>query len=208
MDIILASFNPSVQIMFDRVLKRVRFEVELLVLVVSVSIACSAWLITDASISLAVEYRNWALMALRLLEIAFGALWIFFSARMSREMMTLRRKHFKVIFPLREEQKKSVATESVRDMLAFYRGYYRWVAAVLVLAVAVGLSTVLATALLLFSGSMALWEAVFRWGINSSVLLIASALYMHVHRSWGRKLLKVQDAEKKLSELLGGPIEV
>jgi hypothetical protein len=193
--------------MFDKVLKRVRFEVELLVLVVSVSIACSAWLITDASISLAVEYHNWALMAFRLLELAFGVLWIFFSARMSREIMTIRRKHFRVIFPLREEQRKSVATESVRDMLAFYRGYYRGVATVMVLAVTVGLSTILATAVLLFWGNMSVWEAVFRWGINSSVLLIASMLYIHVHRSWGRKLLKVVDAEKKLSDLLGGPIE-
>jgi hypothetical protein len=206
-DIIQASSNPFVQIMFDDVLKRVRFEVELLGLVVAVSIACSAWLMIDASISIAIERSNWAIMTFRLLELAFGASWIFFSAKMSREMLTIRRKHFRVIFPLKEEQKKSVATESVRDMLAFYRGYYRWVATIMVLAVAVGLSTILATALLLFLGNMPMWEAVSRWGINSSMLLIASALYMHVHRSWGRKLLKVEDAEKKLSEALGGPIE-
>lgn len=200
------------QIMLDNIFGRVRSEAELLMLVMAFSLVSSSWLVIDASISLAREQYSWALMAFRVLELVFGALWLSFSARMAREVARLRSKHFRVFSKYRlerldVEQKKSMAADSVRDMLAFYRGYYRRVSALLVLAVAVSLSIILASSFLLLYGRMSIWEAVFRWGINSSMLLIASVLYIHLQRNWGGKLLKVEDAEKKFSIVLGGPIE-
>jgi membrane protein implicated in regulation of membrane protease activity len=198
--------------MFDKVLRGVYYESVVLWLVVSFSLVSASWLVTDAGISLSAEHYGWALMAFRLFELTFGALWVAFLAQMLREIRALRGKHLR-IFQLHrlekneEEQKRSIATESVRDMLAFYRSYYKRVTAVLAVGIVVGVSVALTVTLLLFWGKMSVWEAVFRWGINSCMLLIVSILYIHLHRSWGRKLLKVEDAERKFSEILGGPVE-
>ena len=131
---------------------------------------------------------------------------------MSVNIYRLRRKHFKISFLLKQkrledEQKKSEASELVRDMVAFYRSYYVKIIAILALAIIVSLIIFVAVAYLLLSGYMLLWEAIFRWMLDSIMLLVASAVYVYIHRSWGGKLLKVKDAEKKLSEMLGGPIE-
>jgi len=91
--------------------------------------------------------------------------------------------------------------------MAFYRGYYTRVVAVLTPAIAVGFSIFAAVAYMFLYGYMPFWEAIFRWMLSSVMLLGASAFYVYVHRNWGRKLLKVKDSEKKLSEILGGPIE-
>jgi len=197
---------------FDKILRKVRFEVELLVLVAIFSLVSSSLLITDAAIALIMEQYGLALTVIRMGELIFALIWLSFSLKIIVEINKLRKKHFFFNFVHRlerlgEAEKKTKATELVRDIVAFYRGYYRKVMAVLTLAIAVGfLIAVVATYLLLY-GYMSFWVAVFRWILDSFMLLVASALYVHVHRSWGRKLLKVKDAERKLSDMLGGPIE-
>jgi len=197
---------------FDKILRKVRFEVELLVLVAIFSLVSSSLLITDAAIALIMEQYGLALTVIRTGELIFALIWLSFSLKIIVEINKLRKKHFFFNFVHRlerlgEAEKKTKATELVRDIVAFYRGYYRKVMAVLTLAIAVGfLIAVVATYLLLY-GYMSFWVAVFRWILDSFMLLVASALYVHVHRSWGRKLLKVKDAERKLSDMLGGPIE-
>jgi len=201
-----------VQVMFDKILKKIIFEVELLVLVIIFCHILSLHLIVDASIALSIERYGLALTAVRMCEFIFALIWLSFSIKMSVNIYRLRRKHFKISFLLKQkrledEQKKSEASELVRDMVAFYRSYYVKIIAILALAIIVSLIIFVAVAYLLLSGYMLLWEAIFRWMLDSIMLLVASAVYVYIHRSWGGKLLKVKDAEKKLSEMLGGPIE-
>lgn len=201
-----------VTVMFDRVLRKAWLEIELLVLVTVFSLVVSSLGIADAGIALIIQKYNLTSVAMRAFELLFAVTWLSISAKMALEINKFRRKYFRIFFLLKrgrldEEQKKSEATELVRDVVAFYRGYYRRVMAVLGLAIAVGLSIVLAAFYLLLYGYASFWEAVFRWILSSAMLLTASALYVHVHRSWGRKLLRIKDAEKKLSEMLGGPLE-
>ena len=200
--------------MFDNVLKKVRFEMELLVVVVIFSLSLSSLLIADAAVGfvLRAEQYGLALIAFRICEFTFALIWLFYSINMTLEINKFRRKYFRTFFlrklkRLEEEQKKSAAIELVRDIVAFYRGYYTRVMAVLALAIAVGSSIFAAVAYLFLYGYMSFWEAIFRWMLSSVMLLSASAFYIYVHRSWGRKLLRVKDSEKKLSEILGGPIE-
>jgi len=205
-------FVYVVVIMFDRILRKAWFEVELLVLVGVFSLCASSLLIADAGLALGMEKHSLALIVLRMLELIFGVMWLFLSLRMTLEINRFRRKYFSIFFLLKrgrleEEQKRSEAAELVRDMVAFYRGYYRRVLAVLGLAITVGFLIVVAAVYLLLYGYMSFWEAIFRWTLSSLMLLSASALYVYVHRGWGRRLLRVKDAEEKLSELLGGPIE-
>jgi len=200
-----------VQAMFDKILRKVIFETELLVLVMVFCILLSSHLIVDASIALSVEQYGLALTAIRVCELIFAFTWLSFSIKMSVDIYRLRRKHFKISSLLKqkrlEEQKKSVASELVMDIVAFYRSYYAKVIAILTLAIAVSSLIFIAVVYLLLNGYMSFWAAVFRWMLNSLMLLVASAVYVYIHRSWGRKLLKVKDSEKKFSELLGGPIE-
>jgi len=198
--------------MFEKILRKVIFEVELLVLVMMFSLVLSSHLIVDASIGLSVERYSLALAAIRVCELIFALTWLSLCIKISVDIYRLRRKHFRISFLLKqkrleEEQKKSEASELVMDMVAFYRGYYTKVIAILALAIAVSFLIFVATTYLLLNGCMSFWEAVFRWMLSSLMVLVASAVYVYVHRSWGKKLLKVKDAEKKLSEMLGGPIE-
>jgi len=198
--------------MFDKILRRVIFEVELLVLVMVFSLVLSLHLIVDASIALSVERYGLALTAARVCELTFALMWSFLSIKIIVETYRLRRKRFRIssllkLNRLEDEQKKSEVTELVRDIIAFYRGYYTKVIAILTLAFVVSFLIFAAVAYLLLTGYMTFWEAVFRWMLSSLMLLVASAVYVYVHRSWGRKLSKVKDAEKKLSEMLGEPIE-
>ena len=198
--------------MFDKILRKVIFEVELLVLVMAFSLVLSLHLIVDASIAISVERYSLALTAVRVCELIFALMLLFLSIRVIAETYRLRRKHFKIssllkLNRLEEEQKKSAASELVRDMMAFYRGYYMKVVVISALAIAVSFLIFVAVVYLLLNGYMSFWEAVSRWMLSSLMLLVASVVYVYVHKSWGRKLLKVKDAEKKLSEMLGGPIE-
>jgi hypothetical protein len=201
-----------VEAMFDRVLRKAWLETELLFLITLFSLSASSLVIADAGIALGIEKYNLTSVAARALELVFAVVWLSISTKAIMEINKFRRKHFRTIFLLRherlkEEQKKGEATELVRDLVAFYRGYYRRAIAVLGLAIAAGLSIIVAASILVAYGYMSFWEAVFRWILSSAMLLTASGFYVYVHRSWGRKLLRIRDAEKGLSEMLGGPIE-
>ena len=203
-----------VKVMFEEISRKAIFEVTLLALVAMFSLSVCSLLIADASIALSVERYGLALVAIRICELALGMMWLFFSVKMILEIHELRKKHVR-IFTLPkleklqnlEEQKRSVATEVAMDMMAFYRTNYTKAKAILAIAIAVGLLIIVTVTCLMLYGLMSFWVAIFRWALSSLMLLVASALYVYVHRSWGRKLLRAKDAEKKLSEMLGGPIE-
>lgn len=198
--------------MFDNILRRVRLEVELLMVVTVLSTVLSAFLIVDASIALGIGKYALSSTIVRILELIFAVAWLSLSQKIIVEINKLRRKHQFFYFvhklqKLEEEQKKTKAAELIRDIMAFYRTYYLKVKALMVLAVVVSFVTILAVVYLWLYDYMSIWEAVFRWVLNATMLIFASAVYLYVHKNWGRKLLKVRDAEKKLSEFLGGPVE-
>ena len=198
--------------MFDEVLRKLRFKMELLALVVTFSLSVSIFLIADATIGLVTEQYGLALTVLRVFELVLAVEWLVLSANMTREINWLRKTFYRIYFlrnseRLDEEQKKSETTELVRSMIGFYRDNYLKFTAVVTLAIGVSFLIVMTVTYLLLIGSMSFWVAVGRWAINSSMLLTVSVLYVHVHRDWRKKLLKVKEAEKKLSEMLGGPIE-
>ena len=198
--------------MFDEVLRKLRFKMELLALVVTFSLSVSIFLIADATIGLVAEQYGLALTVLRVFELVLAVEWLVLSANMTWEINWLRKTLYRIYFlrkseRLNEEQKKSETTELVRSMIGFYRDNYLKFTAVVALAIGVSFLIVMTATYLLLIGSMSFWVAVGRWAINSSMLLTASVLYVYVHRDWRKKLLKVKGAEKKLSEMLGGPIE-
>jgi hypothetical protein len=198
--------------MFDKVLGKARSEVELLTLVGVFSLVLSSYLLVDAALALRVEQYGLTLIVLRVGELIFAGIWLNLTGRFIQDINKLRKKYFKtfLLWKLRrlgEEEKKSEATELVRDIVAFYRENYVKVKATLSFAIGIGLLVVTAVVYLLSYGYIPFWEAIFRWMLQSLMLLVAAVLYLHIHRNWGRKLLKVQDAEKKFQEMLGGPIE-
>lgn len=198
--------------MFDDFWKKARFEMELLALVVTFSLTLSMLLLADATIGSILEHYGLTLTVLRMFELVFAVTWLVFSMSMYREINWLRKTHYRT-FSLRmsegldEEQKKSETAELVRSIMGFYRYNYSKFTAVLTLAMGVSFLILMAVTYLLLIGSMSFWVAVGRWAINSSMLLIVTVLSVYIHRSWRRKLLRVKEAEKKLSEMLGGRIE-
>jgi hypothetical protein len=198
--------------MFEDFWKKARFEMKFLAMIVAFSLPLSMLLLADAAVGLVSEHYGLLLTVLRTFELVFAVAWMLFSTSMYREINWLRKTHYRafsirMLEGLDEEQKKSETTELVRNIVGFYRGNYSKFTAVLMLGVAVGFSILVTVTYLLLVGSMWFWVAVSRWAINSSMLLIVSVLSVYVHRSWHRKLLRVKEAEKELSEMLGGPIE-
>jgi hypothetical protein len=198
--------------MFGDFWKKARFEMELLALVVTFSLPLSMLLLADATIGLILEHYGLTLTVLRMFELVFAVTWLVFSMNMYREINWLRKTHYRTLSlrmseGLDEEQKKSETTELVRNIMGFYRDNYSKFTVVLTLAIGVSFLILMTVIYLLLIGSMSFWVAVGRWAINSSMLLIVSVLSVYIQRSWRRKLLKVKEAEKMLSEMLGGPIE-
>lgn len=198
--------------MFDEVLRKLRFEMELLALVVAFSLPVSLFLIADAAVGLVVERYGSVLTVLRVFELAFAVTWLFLSTSTFREINQFRKTYYEVYSlhkseGLDEEQKRSEAAELVRNIMGFYRDNYLKFSVILTLAIAISFLVITEASYLVLHGSMSFWVAVFRWAFNSSMLLIVSVLYVYVYRGWRRKLLKVKDAERKLSEMLGGSIE-
>jgi hypothetical protein len=198
--------------MFDEVLRKVWSEILLLSLVVGFSLTVSMFLIVDAIIGLVLERYGLALTVLRAFELVFAVAWLFLCTSMNREINWLRKTLNNTYFvrkseKIDEEQKKSGTTELVRNMIGFYRDNYLKFTVVLTLALAISFSIIFTATYLLLCGSMSFWATAFRWTFNSSILLITSMLYAYTHRGWRRKLSKVKEAEKELSEMLGGPIE-
>jgi hypothetical protein len=182
--------------MFDQALRKTRLEVNLIVVVAVISLSASSLLIADASSVLAAEPHFSALTAFRVCELIVALAWLFLSAEITREIVRFRKTHRHLIFSSRlkkgdESQSRSEIMELIRDTIAFYRTYYSRTMVVLALAIATGLALIIVTT------SLSL----------SIELLVASALYVYIHLIWGRKLLKVKDNEKKLSDMLGGPVD-
>jgi hypothetical protein len=198
--------------MFDHVLKKLRSEVTLLLMVATFSIALSIFLVADSTLGLAIEQYGLPLTVLRVLELVFAITWLLLSISMAWGVNRLSKTLYKICSlnaskGSDEEQIKDEISESVRTLIAFYRDNYLKINVVVTFALTVSFLIILTVSLLLLIGSMSFWVAVFRWAVNSSMLLILSAFYVHISRGWRRKLLKVRDAEKKFSEILGEPIE-
>jgi hypothetical protein len=198
--------------MLGNVLGRIRSETVLLSLIIVLSITSSVILMSDAMIGLATERYGLSLTVLRALELTFASTWFLLSMNITRQSNRLRKTLHRLysqstLSGVEEEQKKGEIAKLVRDLIVFYRDNYFKFAVMTILATGVSFSIILTVTYLLLSGSMTIWVAAFRWGVNSSMLLAVSTVYAVIHRSWGEKLSKIKDAEKRLLGILGGPIE-
>jgi membrane protein implicated in regulation of membrane protease activity len=198
--------------MFDEIQRKLRFELELFALVIAFSLPVSLFLMTDAIIGLVLEQYNLALALLRSFELLFAVMWLLLSTSMYRKINWLRRTHYRIYFLQKSEeldigQKKSEIAELARNIVGFYRDNYVKFTVIIVFALGISFSILMTATYLLLAGSISFWVGISRWVVPSSILLITSVLYAYIHRGWRRKLLKVKDAEKRLSEMLGGSIE-
>jgi hypothetical protein len=197
---------------FEEFWKKARFEMELLSLSVTFSLPLSMLLLADAAVGLVSEHYGLLLIMLRTFELALAVAWLIFSLNMFRDVNWLRKTHYRAFSICRsegldEEQKKSETSELVRNIVGFYRDNCSKFTAVLMLAFGVSFLILVTVTYLRLVGSMPFWVAVGRWAIGSSMLLIVSVLAVYIRRNWHGKLLRVKEAEKELSEMLGGPIE-
>jgi hypothetical protein len=203
--------------MNDKVLRKLRMEVELLIFVATMSIVLSAFMILDVSVVFTGFWQHGALISLlRICEFVLAIGWLLLSTKFSFDVQRLRKRHFRLVWygfqigfapKLEEKQKEGDVAEIVRDMVAFYRTYYREVKVILALAIIASFSIIAVATYSVLYENLPFWDVFYRWLINVFLLLGATALYIYIHRSWGAKLSKVKDAEKRLSEMLGGPIE-
>jgi hypothetical protein len=161
--------------MIDKVLRKLKTEVDLLIFVATMSIVLSAFMILD-SYTVFIDFWQHAMpiSLIRICEFVFAICWLLLSIKFSFAVQRLRKRHFqmfyvRVLHPIweaREEQKKGEVIEIARDIIAFYRTYYREVKVILTLAIATSFLIITVSTYSLLYESLPFWDVFYRWLIN------------------------------------------
>jgi len=118
------------------------------------------------------------LTIVKLSELVIGIFWLFLTLKIFRECMNIRRKHRSVFFlrPHREEKVAGV----LRDLIAFYRGYYQEIRLVLLITFLVDLSMIASTIYLMYSNLILPEDFYFHLfiGIATSVFSLNALIFV------------------------------
>jgi len=184
------------------VLEKVRRELGFLVVALSISLGISAAMVLDAARVFGVlrEIRPF-LAVVRISEFVIGLFWLFLTLKIFRECMRMGRKHPGIFFVRRGEAKD--VSMLLRDLIAFYRGYYQEVRFILMLTFLIGLSMIASAVYLISSNLIPPEEFFFHLSIGTATSAFSLSAFLFVEKKWGKKLLKVKSEEKIFKEFLG-----
>jgi len=199
----------------NETLEKVKKELSLLFVIVTVSLGVSSAMVSDGLNALIFNPSFSSLIWLvKFCELLIGVFWLILSVKLVFEVLRIQRNHMFLF--LKEYGKKHFLNDEtkskffgfIRDLIALYRGYYNEIRIVSLLAVLIGFAMVISTVYTSVYGISSLEENTFHLSVAIFALLIPAIAFIYVNRNWGRKLLKIKREEKKLEEFLGGTIEI
>jgi hypothetical protein len=193
--------------MSERVLKKVRHEVGCLWVILGVSLAVSSAMISDAARSFSAngifEFGLIIFMA-RMLEFVAGIFWLLLTLRVMRELLKIRERR-KNLFLLRgvvravDEEISGI----MRDLIAFYRGYYGEIRILLMFLFLTGLVMIASEVYAIYLNAIAIEEFLFLLSMGILTLVYSLATLWYISERWGKKLFRIKNEEKILSDFLG-----
>jgi len=195
--------------MSEKTLRIIRSELVLLLVVSAFSVTLSLGMMLDSIKALLLFIPplsiDYILLVLKICELAIGSFW--FAA--SIKVLTEASKAQKVKMPekaardqISEEETRERTFRLIRDLVGLYRGFYREIKIVVLLALLIGFAKIGYTLSVVTGLNMNLSELAWELSLTLSLLIFPSIIYIYLERKWGRKLLRIRDNEEKLQDFL------
>jgi len=196
--------------MSEKVLRKISHELNLLLIIIAFSLGISSSMISDGTKFIFGSQIDFLLNSLKISEFIFGFLWLFLSLKMLREIWKMK-KAYPLLFVSKLWSKyigkvsidEKQISKLIRDLIAFYRGYYSQVKTVLLLLTFVGFSMIVATIYLILFNLISTSEFYFDLTVGTIASVFGLNALFYIRKKWGEKLLRIENKEKVLRDFLG-----
>jgi hypothetical protein len=193
--------------MSKKILEKVRFEVNCVWVVLSVSLVISSLMISDVARSFsanAILGFGLTIAIIRILELAVGVFWLLLMLKLMHEFLKIgkKRRYLFWFYSTGIEGGEEVSG-IMRDLIAFYRGYYKEIRVLLIFSFLTGLAMVTSGVYAIHSRTIPIEEFLFLLLIGILILTYSLLTFWYINKKWGRKLLRIKNEEKILSDFLG-----
>ena len=183
------------------ILKKVRHELGLLLMILAISLGISSAMVSDGARAFGVLWEiSSFLTVIKISEFIVGLPWLFLTLKIFREYVMIGRRHKHIFFKLEEEREVS---RLLRDLIAFYRGYYGKIRTILLLSVLIGLSMIVSAIYSICLGLIETEEFYFYLLIGTVTSAFSLTAFLFIREKWGKKLLKIKSEERILQDFLG-----
>jgi hypothetical protein len=192
--------------MSEKLLEKVRFEINCVWVVLSVSLVISSLMISDASRSFSADAIfgfGLTIAIVRILELAVGILWLLLTLKLLHEFSKIGKKRKHLFWFYRKGIEDGEVSGIMRDLIAFYRGYYKDISVLLIFSFLTGLAMITSGVYAIHSRTIPVEEFLFLFLMGVLILSYSLLTFWYINKKWGRKLLRIKDEEKILSDFLG-----
>ncbi|MEM3627183.1 MAG: hypothetical protein QXZ25_04075 [Candidatus Bathyarchaeia archaeon] len=193
--------------MCEEVFRKVRVEVGVLWVVLFISLGISSAMVGDAAkaFSANVIFSFGLVHAIvRILEFMVGIFWLFLALGAFKEIARMwRKRKCALIFCKAYKAEKEEIFGVLRDLIAFYRGYYGEIRKMLLLLLFTGVAMIISAVYLLHLGAFTTEEFCFNASIGIAATIFSIGAYRFINEKWGKKLLRIESEEKILRDFLG-----
>jgi len=192
--------------MSEKLLNKVKYELNCVWIVLSVSLVISSLMISDATRSFsanAIFGFGLTITIVRILELVVGILWLLLTLKLLHEFLKIGNKRKHLFWFYRKGIKDGEVSGIMRDLIAFYRGYYKDIRVLLIFSFLTGLAMITSGVYAIHSRTIPVEEFLFLLLIGILILTYSLLTFRYINKKWGRKLLKIKNEEKILSDFLG-----
>ncbi|MEM3892169.1 MAG: hypothetical protein QW282_08490 [Nitrososphaerales archaeon] len=183
--------------------RKVRVEVSILWVVLSISLGISSAMVGDAARAFSgdIFYLGFVHAIVRIIEFIVGVFWLFLTLGAFKEFAKMKRKR-RYSFISRKAGKEEMLGV-LRDLIAFYRGYYGEIKKMLLLLLFTGLAIITTAVYLLHVGAFTTEEFFLNISIGIAATIFSIGVYRFINEKWGKKLLRIESEEKIFKDFLG-----
>jgi len=187
--------------MFNKILRKIRDEIGLLLTILSVSLGISAAMVSDGiKAFILLTNVNALLTIVGICEFLLGIFWLILTLVMLYEGIGIWKKYPKLITGYSTERDVSGL---LRDLIAFYRGYYWELKAIFLAAIFVGFAMII-SAIYLYTLNII---SISRFYLDLLIGIFTSTFsliaYLFIERKWSKKLHKIKAEENIFKDFLG-----
>ncbi|MEM3828556.1 MAG: hypothetical protein QXP36_05020 [Conexivisphaerales archaeon] len=184
--------------------RKVRIELSILWVVLSISLGISSAMVGDAARAFSGDVifsLGFVYAIVRIIEFIVGVFWLFLTLGAFKEFAKMKRKR-RYLFISRKAGKEEMLGV-LRDLIAFYRGYYGGIKKMLLLLLFTGLAIITTAVYLLHVSAFTTEEFFLNISIGIAATIFSVGAYRFINEKWGKKLLRIESEEKIFKDFLG-----
>lgn len=184
--------------------RKVRVEVSVLWVILSISLGISSAMVGDAARAFSghvIFSLGFVHAIVRVIEFIVGIFWLFLTLGAFKEFAKIKRKRKYAFIPTKAEKEEMLGV--LRDLIAFYRGYYGGIKKMLLLLLFTGLAMITFAVYSLHLGAFTIEEFFLNTSIGIAATTFSIGSYRFINEKWGKKLLRIESEEKIFRDFLG-----